>query len=265
VITVHSVHGSASRSIPVPPDAQTIDRLAEEWVPPLVFVRWSPDGRTLALRSLRLPGDDVAIWLTNADGTNLRRLTNVLVASWFGWRPDSRAIDIVGNGPSVDCPTGRIVDGICRAGFASVDAATGAVAYTTLPGTSGAAPSGVGIDEIAWSPGGDVVAVHTFSGPVATDGSMRNTTRVELLEPSRSQLTTATTGTATLDDSLRPSDVFGEASLLPPTVWTADGRRIVHLAAVPGDASWSIRSVDVRSGRSVLLVPNATGFDLAPT
>ncbi|HCI71950.1 MAG TPA: hypothetical protein DF712_00820 [Balneola sp.] len=49
---------------------------------------WSPDGNTLAVTADRYVG----IWLANADGTNLRQLTDADAGFGFTWSNDSRSI-----------------------------------------------------------------------------------------------------------------------------------------------------------------------------
>jgi Tol biopolymer transport system component len=113
--------------------------------PGLVGPQWSPDGRRIAF-SARLDGqesDESDIYVMNADGSDVRRLTN-LPGNDVGpsWSPDNKRIVFGHRVPRGD-------DG----GLSIVNAdGTGLVALTTATGRT---PSDYGPD---WSPGGDRIA-----------------------------------------------------------------------------------------------------------
>ena len=60
---------------------------------------WSPDGRRIAFRSIGIGRVNSDLYVVNADGSGLRRLTrNAAKLRWFAWSPDGRTIAFLRNG-----------------------------------------------------------------------------------------------------------------------------------------------------------------------
>jgi TolB protein len=60
---------------------------------------WSPDGRRIAFRRLGIGRVNSDLYVVNADGSGLRRLTrNAAKLRWFAWSPDGRTIAFLRNG-----------------------------------------------------------------------------------------------------------------------------------------------------------------------
>jgi Tol biopolymer transport system component len=64
---------------------------------------WSPDGKRIAFTSRNDPNGELAIFVTNADGTHRRQLSHFAPGSgnaqWPVWSPDGRQLAIQVNGP----------------------------------------------------------------------------------------------------------------------------------------------------------------------
>ena len=75
-------------------DARRVAAKATSGVP-----AWSPDGRRIAFRRLGIGRANSDLYVVNADGSGLRRLTrNPAKLRWFAWSPDGRTIAFLRNG-----------------------------------------------------------------------------------------------------------------------------------------------------------------------
>ena len=176
----------------------------------------SPDGRRIAVMS-GLRGSEPGVWVMNADGTGLTRLTTD--PAYDGapqWSADSRRILF----PSIR--TGR-------AGFWDVDVATGRERQIVEVGQGGEAP----------------FQLQAVEGPrISPDGTSIAYARLDANAATRAIWTSALDGLG--ERRLTPGD--------PVTgfpVWSPDGRRLACEVFVDGGAQLGV--IDARGGSPRLL------------
>jgi Tol biopolymer transport system component len=219
---------------------------------------WSPDGSQLAFfagqLSLNSDNDSVGLYVTNADGSNLRKLTGcpeiyacgVALGSRLSWSPDGRNIALTSGHLYV------------------VDVADGALRRL---------PAGVGVVFPAWSSDGSVIAffhgLQVRSIPAAADE--RDTSQVTTLvdglrgvtsldwSPDGTRLVVSAvdglyvveaTGTTTLK-------VVGQQRAEGPgaATWSPDGTRIVYFSTpkTPDGFTAELHVVDPDTGHDQAL------------
>jgi Tol biopolymer transport system component len=198
---------------------------------------WSPDGRKLVfVKRVERGGApcspvscDYEIYVMNADGTGLRRLTrNAVPDSTPAWLPDGRRIGFVRSMPDRDAIYVINADG------------SNEQRLTLLPrgaGVPGGAPGG----DLTWSPEGDKVAFVASALAGSADVFVMNADGSGL----RNVTNTATTSfdTAWSPDGQRIAYLEGRTDGAPLTVANADGtgkRRLTGPLMVDlGSPSWS--------------------------
>ena len=248
-LLIAGLDASADREIALPAQWQSVASANPKvWIRPDLWVRWSPNGRWIALWAIGAgqPGR----YLVAADESDARRMelftTDLNRVDSFDWSPDGRSLAI--SGGLVGC-----IDEVC---LGIVDTEGGSVT-STIGHPSAKDPNLHG--KLFWpefSPDGDRVAVIggliDFSSEPAVDTSTLYD--YDLATARFTELTS--TGTP----------VTGELVTGGTVAWTPDSRRLLYLIREGGDSaaySWTIRSVDAtRGGRSSTLVRGVQSFDI---
>jgi Tol biopolymer transport system component len=221
-------------------------------------LRWSPDGTQLAFLAGRWSpnsdSDAVALFVADADGSNVRRLAScpeifacgVAFQSGVSWSPDGRSIAFasghlyvvdVATGARRQLPAGRFVlapawsrdgsivavahQGQVRAVPADASPDDGSAVRTLVEGLRG-------ISSLDWSPDGTRLVVSAADGLHVIDGSGRNAFQVV---------------------SQKRGEGPGAAT------WSPDGTRIVYFSTprVLGGFTAELRVVNPDSGRDKAL------------
>ncbi len=254
---------SADREIALPPEWQSAASANPKvWIRPDLWVRWSPNGRWIALWGI-VAGQPGRL-LVATDGSSARRIeeltdNHVVRVDSLDWSPVGRSLAI--SGDWVGCEA-EVCLGI-------VDLEGGSVTSTIVHPAAGD-PNLHG--KLFWpefSPDGDRVAVLggliDFTSEPAVDTSMlydydlATAQFTELTSWSKSMFFDSTgavqsTGTGT-----------GELVVGGTVAWTPDGRGLLYLVREAGDspATWTIRSIVAAGGRQPSdLVRGVGSFDI---
>jgi TolB protein len=182
---------------------------------------FSPDGLLIADNLIGQPG----IWVANADGSDLRQLTNGVNDAFPDWAPDGRQIAFAGTiAPSARaCSPDRSYYG-CPRDLYTMNADGTDIRRVT---------SGGGVSHPVWSPDGRQIAFTTSSGPsmiavINADGTAE-------------RIIARTKGGSDLNPS-----------------WSPDGGTIVYSSIRYED--WGIFAVPARGGAEWALVPAGSSF-----
>lgn len=230
--------------------------------------RWSPDGRQIAFSSTRdNPSGD--IYLMNADGTNVRRLTFSGGASAPNWHPDGSQIVYqkvvpglsfevfkifvdgtgetdISNNPAEDSLPAWSPDGT-KIAFSSrqVDPAadvmvmnpdgSGVVDITNNPGVEDSWPS--------WSPDGTMIAFHSRRDDPAGEEIYR-------MNADGSNVVRLTFNTGPVQGSF---DIF--------PAWSPDGSRILWNSGRDGTGFGEVYTMNATNGSDVRRITNNPGVD----
>ena len=230
-------------------------------------VRWSPDGRWIAV--VWEDASAVRRWrLVAADGSAVRPLSELVEgrchvpADFIDWFPDGRRLatvgDLAGNNE------------LCVEALGSGGGTAGA---TLSPASSprcrtiqaGNLHGKLGLPNVA--PDGDQIAISTFTDDFDTG---RHVTTLRVYDLASGRATDVASGVETL--VLDPKGAAHVTGILEGNpvwmggiAWSADGRRLLYLSPEPGDdpKRWTIRAVDAAGGSpSSAIVEGVRSFDL---
>lgn len=264
-LLVAGLDASADRELALPSAWRSLASANPEvWIRPDLWVRWSPNGRWIALWAI-VGGGQAGRYLVAADGSGTRTLesftTGLINAGSFDWSPDGRGLAI--SGRTVGC-----VDEVC---LGIVESEGGPV--TAKAGHPSAADPDLH-GKLFWpefSPEGDRVAVIGGLIDFASEPPVETTT-LYAYDLANARFTDLTSGSQTLIfDSTgavaSKGPATGELAVVGSVAWTPDGRALLYLVREAGDgpASWTIRSVDPVSGSEpTTLVRGVQSFDIGP-
>jgi Tol biopolymer transport system component len=266
-LAVVGLDGS-SRDVTLPPDATWFASAQPEiWTVPDLSVRWSPDGRSIAVAWN--DGSSAGRWhLVAAEGSTVEALSELgegrcrIPADSIDWFPDGRRLAMVGDlaGDNELC-----VDALGSGG--------GSAAATPAPGTVAVIRDDpdsnlhgkLNLPNVA--PGGDRIAIATF---VDDFDLGRHVTTLRVYDLASGQATDLASGVETLAlDGSGAAHVTGTLEGNPVWMggiaWSPDGRQLLYLSPEPGAGPkrFTIRAVDVVGGSpSSVVLDGVRSFDL---
>jgi Tol biopolymer transport system component len=256
-----------SRDVVVPLAPWFANAEPEIWTLPDLLVRWSPDGRWIAVAWEDASG--VRRWhLVAADGSAVRPLGELVegrcrvLPDFIDWFPDGQRLAMVGDlaGDNELC-------------VEALGSGNGGAGATPEPGTVAAIPDDPGsnlhgelnLPNVA--PDGDRVAISTFTDDVDTG---RHVTTLRVYDLASGRATDVASGVETL--ILDPSGEASVTSILEGNpvwmsgiAWSADGRRLLYLSPEPGvgPKTWTVRAVDAAGGSpSSVVLEGVRSYDL---
>lgn len=260
-LTIAALDGG-SHEIPLPPDITAYAGGGPEvWTVPDLGVRWSPDGRWIAVawddrwgRYHMVAADGSAV--TQSDGeTDGRCRQSHDNIDWF---PDGRRLATIGVWVDVSAlcveTVGRngLPDGPAVTVAEAADDALGAHEKFLMPAVS---PGGDRIAMTAW--------IDDFDAP-------RHMTVLRVYDLASGQATDVASGVQALvvaanGEAHWTNTLEGEPVWLGGFSWTGDGRQLLYLSpeAGSGPTRWTIRAVDAAGGSpSLAVVEGVRSFDL---
>lgn len=254
---------SADREIALPPEWQSVASASREvWIGPDLWVRWSPNGRWIALWAI-VSGGQPGRYLVAADGSGTRKIetftTDGSRVDSFDWSPDGRGLAI--SGGLAGC-----VDDVC---LGVIDSEGGSLTVK-VGHPSAKEPDLHGkLFWPAFSPEGDRVAVIGGLIDFASEPPVETTT-LYAYDLATARFTDLTSGSQTLifDSTGAVASMgtaTGELAVVGSVAWTPDGRSLLYLVREAGDAaaSWTLRSIDAAGGSpSAVLVRGVQSFDI---
>ncbi len=256
-----------SRDVVVPLAPWFANGEPEIWTLPDLSVRWSPDGRWIAV-AWEVASSARRWHLVAADGSAVRPLSELVEgrcrvpADSIDWFPDGQHLAMVGDLAGDN--------ELCVEALGSRGASAGA---TPEPGTVAAIPDDPSsnlhgkllLPNVA--PDGKRIAIATFTDDFEAG---RHVTTLRVYDLASGRATDVASGTETLVlDGSGAAHVMGTLEGDPVWMggiaWTQDGRRLLYLSPEPGDGPkrWTIRAVDAAGGSpSSIVVEGVRSFDL---
>jgi hypothetical protein len=234
------------------------------WTVPEIGVRWSPDGRWIAVR-----WDDPAAgqWhLVAADGSAVRDLHGASGGRCTGtpdlidWFPDGRRVAVNGSGAAG-------ANTLCVAGVGP-----GASSGPGLLAEVHEDPASDSHGRLGWpavSPDGSRIASGDFLSDYA---AQRHVTTLRVYDVASGRATDVATGTQRFNPWEEGSATWGDTLDGTPVPaagaqWTPDGRQLLYLSpeAVYDRGTWTVRRVDADGGPSSVVVDGVRSFDIGGT
>jgi Tol biopolymer transport system component len=266
-LAVVGLDGS-SRDVTLPPDATWFATAQPEiWTVPDLSVRWSPDGRWIAVA--RNDASSAGRWhLVAVDGWTVQPLSELVEgrchvpADFIDWFPDGRRLATVGDlaGDNELC-----VEALGSGG--------GGAAATPEPGTVAGIrddPSSnlhgkLSLPNVA--PNGDRIAISTFMDDFELG---RHVTTLRVYDLASGRATDLASGVETLVlDGSGAAHVTGTLEGNPVEMggiaWSPDGRQLLYLSPEPGAGPnrFTLRAVDVvGDSPSSVVLEGVRSFDL---
>jgi Tol biopolymer transport system component len=253
---------SADREVGLPPEWKSVASANPEvWTRPDLWVRWSPDGRWIALPAIA----PVVTWhMVAVDGSGTRRVDDLIdglgdKVNSLDWSPDGRRLAF--SGSWVGC-----TDEVC---LGIVDSEGGPLTAAVEHPSAGD-PNLHG--KLFWpefSPDGDRVAVLGLLIDFSSDPAVAETWTLYDYDVGTARFTELTSGIRSMildpTGAAEPTGtVTGELVAAATVAWTPDGRGLLYLVREAGDsgASWTIRSIDAAGGESSVVVRGVQSFDI---
>jgi RNA polymerase sigma-70 factor (ECF subfamily) len=251
-----------SHEIPLPPNITAYAGAGPDlWTVPDLGVRWSPDGRWIAVawddpwgryHMVAADGSGVA----ESDGETGDRCGST--RNFIDWFPDGCRMATIGAWADVSA---LCVETVGRNGLPDGPALTVAEAEANASGTHQK------FLMPAVSPGGDRIAISTWNDDF-DHGRHASTLRVYDLASGQATdvasgvqaLVIEASGEAHWTDTLEGDPVW-----MGGFAWTGDGRQLLYLSPEPGDrpTRWTIRAVDAAGGSpSSAVVEGVRSFDV---
>jgi WD40 repeat protein len=267
-LTVIGLDGS-SQEIALPPGATWFATAQPEiWTIPDFGVRWSPDGRLIAVGAWIGPGTANRWYLVVADGSAVRPLVELvdgrcpLAETNIDWFPDGRRLATVGDraGDNELCVE------TLGSGGGNAGATPGSGTVAVIREDPFAAQHGK-LNLPVVSPDGDRIAVSTFSDDLDAG---RHVTTVRVYDLPSGRATDLASGVETLvlgaGGTWHATGILdGNPVWMGGIAWSPDGRQILYLSAVPGDGPkrWTVRAVDTAGDSpSSVVLEEVRSFDL---
>ena len=261
-LTIEALDGGSS-GIDLPPDAEWLTSAQPEiWTFPDIGVRWSPDGRWIAVawsdpwgRYHMVAADGSGVLATKPTPANQCRSSR----DFIDWFPDGRRLATIGGWASV---ADLCVESVGRDGRPNAPAEI----VDTTPADEPDKPHTKFIVP-AVSPDGGRIAISTFIDEI--DGG-RHRTALRVYDLESGLATDVASGVEKLSfEASGQADVTtvleGEPVWMGGVAWTGDGKQLLYLNPEPGDSpmTWTIRAVDAAGGSpSVAVVHGVRSFDI---